>query len=61
VKSVSFLLRDKHGFRQPPYETITEEQYRTMVAKVKPLREVMTDISGSTLDVECANGSCPVR
>lgn len=61
VKSVSFLLRDAHGFLQAPYEAIDEPRYREMIAKVKPLSDVSTDVGGATLDVECANGSCPVR
>lgn len=62
IKSVSFLLRDNHGFRQAPYQTITEDEYNTMIAKVRPLSEVMGDMSGNTLaDLECANGACPVR
>lgn len=58
VKSVSFLLRDKHGFQQAPYEEITEAQYLAKIAHVKPLAQ----ISGGVLDgVECAGGACPVR
>lgn len=58
VKSVSFLLRDKHGFQQAPYEEIAEAQYLEKIAHVKPL----VQISGGVLDgVECAGGACPVR
>lgn len=58
VKSVSFLLRDKHGFQQAPYEEITEAQYLAKISHVKPLAQV----SGGVLDgVECAGGACPVR
>ncbi len=63
VKSVSFLLRDNHGFLQAPYETIDEARYREMVAKVKPLDQMAADITGGgTIEgVECAGGACPVR
>ncbi len=62
VKSVSFLLRDNHGFLQAPYETIDEIRYRDMASKVKPLSDILGDMSGGTLDsIECAGGACPVR
>lgn len=62
VKSVSFLLRDNHGFLQAPYETIDEPRYREMAAKVKPLANVMSDMSGGTLEsLECVGGACPAR
>jgi len=62
VKSVSFLLRDNHGFVQAPYESITGEEYQKMAAKVKPLNEVVADMSGTILEnIECSNGVCPVR
>ncbi len=61
VKSVSFLLRDVHGFLQAPYEAITEEQYRASIAKVKPLASLAVD-GGAMLDIDsCAGGACPIR
>jgi ribonucleoside-triphosphate reductase (thioredoxin) len=62
IKSVSFLLKDDHGFLQAPYETIDEARYREMAAKVKPLDQILADLSGGMLDsIECLGGSCPVR
>lgn len=62
VKSVSFLLRDNHGFLQAPYEAIDEARYRQMVSKVTPLALATSDLSGGTLEsLECTNGVCPVR
>jgi ribonucleotide reductase class II len=62
IKSVSFLLRDKHGFQQAPYEEITEEQYREMIAKIKPLAAFNEDVGNGTLaELECAGGACPIR
>jgi len=62
VKSVSFLLKDLHGFQQAPYETITGNQYWEMVAKVRPLQCLGEAARGATLDsLECAGGICPVR
>jgi ribonucleoside-triphosphate reductase len=62
VKSVSFLLHSDHGFLQAPYEEITSEVYAKLAKKVKPIESItMGDVGGSTLDVECEGGACPVR
>lgn len=63
VKSVSFLLRTGHGFKQAPLEAITEEKYKEMVAKIQPIkRDELGDVSGNLLEsTECAGGACPVR
>jgi len=37
LKSVSFLPIKEHGYKQAPYEEITQERYEEMIAKVKPL------------------------
>lgn len=59
IKSVSFLLRDKHGFIQAPYEEISEDIYENTIKKIKPL-EI---ISGGDLleGIECEGGACPIR
>jgi ribonucleotide reductase alpha subunit len=60
VKSCSFLLHSDHGFKQAPYEQISENEYNEMIAKVKPI--VYGDISLETdYTLECASGSCPIR
>lgn len=60
IKSVSFLLRQKHGFKQAPYQEITKEAYLTAKSKVKPL--VNANISGGILSgLECEGGACPIR
>jgi len=38
LKAIAFLPARRHGYEQPPYEEITEEQYRDMVSRLKPLR-----------------------
>lgn len=58
VKSVSFLLRDKHGFLQAPYQEITEAEYVAMSARIRPLSNVG---SGVLESLECASGACPIR
>jgi len=60
VKSVSFLLHSEHGFKQAPYEEITEEQYLEMRAKVSPITSVKVNMDEVELD-ECESGACPVR
>ena len=63
VKSVSFLLRKEHGFKQMPYEEITEEVYRKMANRVNPLALMGADgVAGNMLEgMECEGGACPLR
>ena len=62
VKSVSFLLHSDHNFPLPPYEEITEDEYKKMVAKVDFSVPLVLDASGTELDPsECATGACPIR
>src|SRR5574337_851932 len=37
LKTVSFLPLKDHGYKQPPYEEITEEQYKEMTSKLKDI------------------------
>jgi ribonucleotide reductase alpha subunit len=63
VKSVSFLLRQNHGFKQAPYEEISKEAYDKARAGVKPLKNVeANDLGSAALDgLECESGACPVK
>jgi len=38
LKGVSLLPLKDHGYKQPPYEEITKEQYEEMVKNIKPLK-----------------------
>ena len=59
-KTLSFLLYHGHGFKQAPYETITEEQYFEMIKFTKPITSVQ--IEESDFDIQdCDNGSCPIK
>ncbi|MHA1338376.1 MAG: ribonucleoside-triphosphate reductase, adenosylcobalamin-dependent [Promethearchaeota archaeon] len=40
LKGVSLLPIVEHGYKQPPYEEITKEQYEKMVKNIKPLNLV---------------------
>lgn len=60
IKSVSFLLRQKHGFKQAPYQEIDKTTYLKAIEKVKPLTSL--NISGEMLQgLECEAGICPIR
>lgn len=59
-KSLSFLLHKDSGFKQMPYEEITEEQFNAIVAKTKLITRI-SDGSIGLDDAECATGVCPVR
>ncbi|NIR31846.1 MAG: fused protease/ribonucleoside-triphosphate reductase [Gammaproteobacteria bacterium] len=37
LKGIVFLPSSGHGYEQPPYETITREQYEEMCSRLKPL------------------------
>jgi hypothetical protein len=58
-KTLSFLLHSEHGFKQAPYEEITEEQYNEIVARTK----VITGLSSAEYESndECISGVCPIR
>jgi ribonucleoside-triphosphate reductase (thioredoxin) len=62
IKSVSFLLRQKHGFKQAPYEEITKEVYDSKKSKVKSLVNIKQNIGQDALEgIECEGGSCPIK
>lgn len=60
LKTVSFLLHSEHGFKQAPYEEITEIEYTALAEKVKPIKSNIS--SEKILDgIECSGGACPIR
>jgi ribonucleoside-triphosphate reductase len=59
-KSLSFLLHSEHGFQQAPLEEITEEEYKKLVRKTKPITSLKEAIEFSS-DDECATGVCPIK
>lgn len=60
-KSVSFLLREDHGFDQAPLERITSDEYRRRLAVLKLHAEQVQGEALEILDSDCATGACPVR
>ena len=62
IKSVSFLLRQKHGFKQAPYEEISKELYEIKKSKVKPITNINQNIGNDALEgIECEGGACPIK
>ena len=60
MKTVSFLLSQGHGFRQAPYETITEEQYNADIKNITPITSA--NISEDSFEVvDCATSVCPIK
>lgn len=62
IKSVSFLLRQNHGFKQAPYEEINQDLYEKLKARVKPLKNIESNIGNEALEgLECEGGACPIK
>lgn len=62
VKSVSFLLHTDHNFPLPPYEEITEEEYRKAVAKIDLSHAlVQASFDGELSLDDCSTGACPIK
>ena len=59
IKSVSFLLRNDHGFDQAPYEEIDEDTYNQLMQQLTTLSAVI-DSGGIDL-ADCDNGACPIK
>jgi hypothetical protein len=63
-KTLSFLLKsDASGFKQMPFEGITEELYEEMIKNVRPITslEVGFDEDDMEDSDDCASGACPVK
>jgi ribonucleoside-triphosphate reductase len=62
VKSASFLLHSDHGFKQAPYEPITEGQFKELSSKLIAVTNLEDQLQWDLVDsVECANGVCPIK
>jgi hypothetical protein len=61
VKSISFLCRDDHDFKQAPLEAINKETYEKLSSKIKPIEwSAINDDQELQESQEC-EGSCPVK
>ncbi len=62
MKSVSFMLRQDHGFDQAPLEEFTEGDYDEMLSRITGgVQMTLTGAPAEFEDDECASGACPVR
>ena len=59
IKTCSFLLHSDHGFKQAPYEEISEDEYLSRKSLTRPITSLSTDTS--VIESDCEGGSCPVR
>ncbi len=61
VKSVSFLMKEDHGFVQAPMEAITEIEYDSLMDGTEPIID-NSDYDGMLQsETECQKGGCPIR
>ncbi len=62
MKSISFLLKEDHGFDQAPLETISREEYLERVRSLKEVSHFHIDgVSDLDYSAECEGGACPIR
>jgi ribonucleotide reductase alpha subunit len=60
IKTCSFLLHSDHGFKQAPYEEISESEYLDMISRTKTITGISADSTG-LIDADCVGGACPIR
>lgn len=61
-KSLSFLLkRGASGFKQLPYEDITEEQYNYLKSLTKPIEHIQINEEDIEELGACGLGGCPIK
>jgi len=65
VIGITFISLDNSFYQLLPYESITEAEYNTRKAKMKPFNpELLLKYEHreeEIIDDECASGSCPIR
>ena len=59
LKAVSFLKYEETGYKQAPYEPITEEEYNTMIKNITPVKKIETD-EGGIGSKFCSNDTCEI-
>lgn len=57
LKAVSFLRYNNTGYEQAPYEAITEEEYKRLSSKIKPIQRLGDEVSGAGTKF-CDGESC---
>lgn len=62
IKSVSFLLHADHNFILPPYEEITEDEYKKMSSKIdSSIPLVQKSFDAELVVDDCTTGACPIK
>ena len=63
IKTVSFQLREDHGFPQAPLEAISKERYEEMVANARPITNMdLYEYKDDGLNGSCeGKSSCPAK
>lgn len=64
LKSVSCLPREEHGYKQPPYEPITREEFERRAAAVRPIDwAAFAEARGDAVEADkfCSSGVCEVK
>ena len=56
LKAVSFLRYKETGYKQAPYESITQKQYKEMNSKITPIQRM--DTNGGLGTKYCDGESC---
>jgi adenosylcobalamin-dependent ribonucleoside-triphosphate reductase len=59
LKAVSFLAYKETGYKQAPYESITEKQYKEMNKKITPIERIKTETAGVGTKF-CTNDTCTI-
>ena len=59
LKGISFLPMEDHGYEQPPYEEITEAEYRQMKAELDPIEGA--NLEHDLEDKFCDGEACKVE
>jgi len=58
LKAVSFIKYSETGYKQAPYEAITQKKYEKMVQQITPLQRMDTD--GGSGTKFCTNDTCEI-
>ena len=59
LKAVSFLKYQETGYKQAPYEPITQKEYEAMIKKITPIKKIETD-EGGVGSKFCTTDKCEI-
>lgn len=61
LKSISFLPFDEKVYEQAPYESITETQYKELIAEIKPLDFENVELEDAKQERFCGSDTCVIN